>query len=164
VTTTGGIGEACNAGGEAHEGILVTVTDVTIETEPNSHGEITINDGSGATQLEDSILDTDTHLSDALGSPLIGQTIESVTGVVRFAYSTENAISSGGDDIAIIGGVVGGIAFTLLLAVLFLLYKKQQKPPSANLASPVPVEMRVGSSTEANPSAVEVSEVKASVA
>ena len=60
--------------------------------------------------------------------------------------------------------MVGVTSFTLLLAVLFLLYKKQQKPPSANLASPVPVEMRVGSSTEANPSAVEVSEVKASVA
>ena len=73
MTTTGGIGEACNAGGEAHEGILVTVSVVTIETEPNNYGEITINDGSGATQLEDSILDTDTHLSDALGSPLIGR-------------------------------------------------------------------------------------------
>ena len=46
VTTTGGIGEACNAGGEAHEGILVTVTGVTIESVPNSFGEITINDGS----------------------------------------------------------------------------------------------------------------------
>ena len=88
MTTTGGIGEACNAGGEAHEGILVTVTDVTIETEPNNYGEITINDGSGATQLEDSILDTVTHLSDALGSPLIGKTIESVTGVVRFAFGS----------------------------------------------------------------------------
>ena len=87
---------------------------------------------------------------------------------------TENAISSGGDDddTAIIGGVVGGIAFLLLLAVIFLLYARKQKPPSANLASAVPVEMMarpvdvttaaVVSSTEVNPSASAISEVKES--
>jgi len=113
VTTTGGIGEACTAGGEAHEGILVTVTGVTIESEPNSFGEITINDGSGATQLEDSILDTDTHLSDALGSPLVGQTIESVTGVVRFAYGSFEIHPRDASDIVLSGG--GGSDSSLTL-------------------------------------------------
>ena len=86
VTTTGAIGTSCTASGEAHEGILVTVVDVTLTSEANSYGEVSMDDGSGETQLEDSILDSDSYLEDLLGSTLTGQTLSSVTGVVRCAY------------------------------------------------------------------------------
>ena len=50
----------------------MTVAGVTITSEPNSYGEIAIDDGSGATQLEDSILNTDAHLTGLIGSTLTG--------------------------------------------------------------------------------------------
>jgi len=87
-TTTGAIGTSCTANGEAHEGLLVTVTGVTITSEPNRFGEVMVDDGSGATQLEDGILNTDTHLMSVLGTTLTGQTLASVTGVVKYAYSS----------------------------------------------------------------------------
>ena len=55
-TTTGAIGEGCNADGESHEGLLVTVRNVQLLSEANNWGEITIDDGSGPSQLEDGLL------------------------------------------------------------------------------------------------------------
>ena len=68
---------------------MLPVSSVTITSEANSYGEIAIDDGSGETQLEDSILNTDSHLATELGTTtLTGQTLASVTGVVRYAYSS----------------------------------------------------------------------------
>ena len=47
-----------------------------------------LDDGSGETQLEDGILNTDDHLQSELGATLTGQTLASVTGVVRYAYGS----------------------------------------------------------------------------
>ena len=88
-TTTGAIGSSCTASGEAHEGLLVSVTSVTITSEANQYGEVSIDDGSGPTQLEDSILNTDAHLQALLNSTTISGTyIGMVTGVVRYAYGS----------------------------------------------------------------------------
>jgi hypothetical protein len=56
-------------------------------SEPNSFGEILINDGSGPTQLEDTLLDTDGHLRTLVGGPLTGRVLSSLTGVVYFSTS-----------------------------------------------------------------------------
>ena len=60
---SGTIGTSCNLAGEAYEGVLVTLSDVEIMGEENSYGEIEIDDGSGATQLEDDLFQTHEHFS-----------------------------------------------------------------------------------------------------
>mgnify|MGYP007045536065 CR=1 FL=1 len=55
VVTTGELGTAASCSGEQFEGLLVTVSNATVLSEPNSYGEITIDDGSGETQLEDGL-------------------------------------------------------------------------------------------------------------
>ena len=81
VATTGAIGTACTASGEAHEGLLVTVNNVQITSEPNQYGEIGITDGTGETQLEDGILNTVLHLG---AQAVAGTSIRQITGVVRY--------------------------------------------------------------------------------
>jgi hypothetical protein len=84
--TTGAIGLGCGLSGESYEGMLVRFTNVQILSEPNSAGEILINDGSGPTQLEDTLLDTDGYLRNLTGGgPLTGRVLSSLTGVVYFS-------------------------------------------------------------------------------
>jgi hypothetical protein len=83
--TTGAIGLGCGLSGESYEGMLVRFTNVQILSEPNGAGEILINDGSGPTQLEDTLLDTDSHLRTLVGGPLTGRVLSSLTGVVSFS-------------------------------------------------------------------------------
>ena len=60
---TGDLGmDSCTRSAEQYEGLLVKVSGVTIMSEPNQYGEIEIDDGSGPTELEDGILNTDPHL------------------------------------------------------------------------------------------------------
>ena len=58
---------------------------------------------------------------------------------------TQNIGTVDDDDTALIGGIVGGLGGFLLLAALAALcwakQSKNSKPPRANLASAVPVEM-----------------------
>jgi hypothetical protein len=83
--TTGAIGLGCGLSGESYESMLVRFTNVQILSEPNSAGEILIDDGSGPTQLEDTLLDTDGHLQALVGGPLTGRVLSSLTGVVYFS-------------------------------------------------------------------------------
>ena len=69
VTSTGAIGTACSETGEAHEGILVTVYNAEIKGEADNYGQIEIDDGSGPTELEDSLLDTDYTTSSRCSTP-----------------------------------------------------------------------------------------------
>merc|ERR1711907_511759 len=88
-TTTGAIGEECTSTGEEYEGLLVKLTNVQLTSEANDYGEVSMDDGSGGTQLEDGLLDTDTHLVDTLGTDVLtGEMLESITGVVHYAYSS----------------------------------------------------------------------------
>jgi len=88
--STGTLGTGCTLSGEMHEGLLVTLSGVTITGGPNARGELVITDGSGATQLEDGLFNTDRFLMMLVGgrSALVGTTLNSVTGVVRNAGGT----------------------------------------------------------------------------
>ena len=89
---TGTLGTSCNLDGEAYEALLVTLSDVEVMGAENNYGEIEIDDGSGATQLEDDLMDTHEHLSDAFcsvaGRDYVGDVITSLTGVVDYSYSS----------------------------------------------------------------------------
>ena len=102
VATTGAIGTACTASGEAHEGLLVTVNNVQITSEPNQYGEIGINDGSGETQLEDGILNTVLHLG---AQAVAGTSIRQITGVVRYAFGSFEIHPRSAADITVSGVV-----------------------------------------------------------
>ena len=86
--TTGALGTTCTIVGEQYEGLLVTVTNAVIVSDANQYGEIQIDDGSGVTQLEDGLLNTDGHLTWLVGGALFNTTLTSVTGVVSFAYGS----------------------------------------------------------------------------
>ena len=66
--STGTLGTSCTRTGEQYEGLLVVVTEAQLMSEPNNYGEIEMDDGSGPTQLEDGILNTDEHLITLLES------------------------------------------------------------------------------------------------
>ena len=86
--STGTLGTSCTRTGEQYEGLLVVVTEAQLMSEPNNYGEIEMDDGSGPTQLEDGLLDTDTHMTGLVGGTLTGTVVDSITGVVRFAYGS----------------------------------------------------------------------------
>ena len=94
--TTGTLGDSCNVLGEAYESVLVTLSGVGMMEEANSYGEITINDGTGPTQLEDGILDTDATFETGLCFPVspatewdyVGTNITTLTGVIKYAYGS----------------------------------------------------------------------------
>ena len=86
---SGTIGTSCNFAGEAYEGVLVTLSDVEIMGEENSYGEIEIDDGSGATQLEDDLMDTAEHFADSFCSDnYVGEVIPTLVGVVDYSWSS----------------------------------------------------------------------------
>ena len=86
---TGDLGTECNAEGERYEGMLVRLSDVTLQGEPNRYGEIEMDDGSGPTQLDDQLLDTDGHITEIVGdTPLVNVTLAFVVGVVKYAWSS----------------------------------------------------------------------------
>ena len=97
--TTGMLGTSCNPSGERFEGMLVKLSNVEIKSEPNQHDEISVDDGTGQTQLDDGIFNTDTHLVATLGAPLMGKKLASVTGVVSFAYGSFEVHARSADDI-----------------------------------------------------------------
>ena len=96
--TTGELGTACNAQGEAYEGVLVRLSNARVTTDPAADGGILVDDGSGATELQDEIFDSDDFLKGQLcggfdhvtrgtrvydGIP--SHVLTSVVGVVRYA-------------------------------------------------------------------------------
>ena len=86
---TGTLGTSCNLAGEAYEGVLVTLSDVEIMGFENSYGEIEIDDGSGATQLEDDLMDTAEHFADSFCSDnYVGEVIPTLVGVVDYSWSS----------------------------------------------------------------------------
>ncbi len=86
--STGALGTDCTRAGEQYEGLLVRVSNAQILSEPNQYGEITIDDGSGPTQLEDGLFDSGAHLGSLVSGSLVGTRLYSVTGVVRFSFSS----------------------------------------------------------------------------
>ena len=101
---TGDLGTVCNAGGEQYEGVLVVLTNVELKGEPDEHGQIVIDDGSGETQLEDEIFDTDGYLKSQLGGQLRGKRLARLTGVVRYAFGSYEVHPRDAFDVDVDGG------------------------------------------------------------
>ena len=86
--TTGELGTICTRSGESYEGLLVMVTNAQLMAPPNRNGELLVDDGTGLTQLEDDLFETDVHISALVGaSNLVGTMLGSVAGVVRYTYA-----------------------------------------------------------------------------
>ncbi len=78
--TTGDLGIDCSEEGEFLEGMLVKVSNVTVEG-IDEFGNIQINDGSGPTLMDDYYFDGE------LSTPLVGDIYPSIVGVVGYSYS-----------------------------------------------------------------------------
>jgi len=104
VVTTGMLGEGCNAEdsdiGEPYEGMYITIAGpITVLSDRNNYGEVTIDDGSGPTQLDDSIFVWHLEGYEDLGA---GAVIEgSLSGVVKYAYGSYEIHPTSADDIVV---------------------------------------------------------------
>ena len=78
--TTATLGVDCSLQGEELEGMLVRVSDVTVE-DIDEFGNIQINDGSGPTLMDDYYFDG------TLQGPSVGDTYPSIIGIVGYSYS-----------------------------------------------------------------------------
>ncbi|MCF7808122.1 MAG: T9SS type A sorting domain-containing protein [Candidatus Marinimicrobia bacterium] len=76
--STGDLAGGCSLTGEAYEGVLVTVTNVTVTAAADQYGQWWVDDGSGACEVEDKYFE---H------SPTVGDVIPSLTGVVEYGFS-----------------------------------------------------------------------------
>ena len=65
------------ASGEAYEGVLTRLSNVTVTQLPDNYGQWYVDDGSGECQIDDAIFSY---------SPVIGQTFGSITGAVDYSY------------------------------------------------------------------------------
>lgn len=82
--------------------LLVTLVNVAILSEPDRFGQIECNDGSGKTQLEDGLANTDTLLMAALGTAsMTGARVASITGLVRFSHGSFEVHPRGANDIVV---------------------------------------------------------------
>ena len=105
--TTGTLGDSCNVLGEAYESVLVTLSGVGMMEAANGYGEITINDGTGPTQLEDGILNTDATFETGFCFPVspattwdyVGTNITTLTGVIKYSYGSYEVHPRTMDDI-----------------------------------------------------------------
>ena len=78
--TTGELGIDCSLSGEELEGMLVKVSNVTVEA-IDEFGNIQINDGSGATLMDDYYFDG------SWPNTSVGTSYSSIVGVVGYSYS-----------------------------------------------------------------------------
>ncbi len=77
VLTTNEVYQSSTA--EQWESVLVRVENVTVATEPNEYGEWNVDDGSGEAVVDD--LGTYSY------NPVIGNLLDSVTGVLNYSFS-----------------------------------------------------------------------------
>ncbi len=76
--TTGELANGCSNTGEAWEGSLIRLSNVTVTALPNSYGEWYVDDGSGPCQIDDGIF---------AYTPVEGQSFDYIIGCVDFSYS-----------------------------------------------------------------------------
>jgi len=76
--TTGELANGCSNSGEAMEGALVRLSNVTVTALPNNYGEWYVDDGSGPCQIDDGMFTF---------TPVEGQTFDYIIGNVDFSYS-----------------------------------------------------------------------------
>ena len=78
--TTGDVGLACNQTGEQYEGMLVQLTNATVEL-TDEFGAWYVDDGSGMTLIDDYF-----YAGDDWPSPSSGELFTNIVGVVHYAY------------------------------------------------------------------------------
>jgi len=79
---TGNLGLNCNESGELFEGMIVSVSNVTVDSINVEYNSVYINDGSGTAKIDDYIFD------DLSSFPIlqIGTELSSITGVVHYYF------------------------------------------------------------------------------
>ncbi len=88
--TTGDLSGGCNVHGEAYEGMLVRLTNVTVTQATNSYGEWFVNDGSGECQLDDFLY---------AYSAGLGQSFDAIVGIVHYNYGEYELLPRSAGDI-----------------------------------------------------------------
>jgi len=88
--TTGELNGGCSDTGEPYEGLLITLTNVTVTQAPNSFGEWYVDDGTGECQIDDAFFSL---------SPSVGDFFDSITGIVDYSYSSYGVNPRSADDI-----------------------------------------------------------------
>ncbi len=91
------IGEGCSLNAEMYEGMLVEVSNVTLES-INQYGEWYVSDGSGSCKIDNYFY------PDELPPVNIGDEIGSIIGVVDYAYGEYSILPRSEDDISFDGG------------------------------------------------------------
>jgi predicted extracellular nuclease len=100
--TTGVLAGGCNVGAEAYEGVLVRVSNAVVTQEVIEHGEWYVDDGSGQCQIDDYLY---AH------SPALGDTLETIVGVVQYGYGEYEINPRDADDV--VGGAPPDTAQTI---------------------------------------------------
>lgn len=75
--STGDLAGGCSIIGEAYEGVLVKLSNVTVTAAADQYGQWWVDDGTGACEVEDKYFE---H------SPTVGDVIPSLTGVVEYGF------------------------------------------------------------------------------
>ncbi|RMF07586.1 MAG: T9SS C-terminal target domain-containing protein [Candidatus Neomarinimicrobiota bacterium] len=88
--TTGALNGGCSDTGEPYEGLLVTLTNVTVTQAANSYGEWYVDDGTGECQIDDAFFSV---------TPAVGDFFDSITGVVDYSFSQYAVNPRSADDI-----------------------------------------------------------------
>ena len=83
----------CTASGEILEGMLVTVSNVTVTQAVDEFGQWYVDDGSGACQIDDYMFDGE------MESPPVGSMVAGITGVVNYYYEEFTILPRNADDI-----------------------------------------------------------------
>ena len=87
--TTGALGFECNEVGSSYTGLAVQIRGPIDIVGTYASSGLQIDDGSGHTEMQDVIYNTDAHLMSAFGvgtlSQLIGQRLVSIAGVVEYS-------------------------------------------------------------------------------
>ena len=107
---TGDLGIACSQEGESYEGMLIRLNDVTVEG-IDEFGNIQINDGSGATLMDDY------YFNGSWPNISVGDNISSIVGNVGYSYSEFKVYPRNEDDFgscAAIGDLNGDGGFNVL--------------------------------------------------
>ncbi|MCK4271531.1 hypothetical protein KAX22_02705, partial [bacterium] len=100
--TTGDLAGGCNVGAEAYEGVLVRVSNAVVTQAANTYGEWYVDDGSGQCQIDDYLY---AH------SPALGDTLETIVGVVQYGYGEYEINPRDADDV--VGGAPPDTAQTI---------------------------------------------------
>jgi len=106
--TTGAIGTTCSDSAEPYEGMLVSLSNVVVTSAPDRWGRVGIDDGTGLTRLDDDVFEADDLLVRHYGNAIIGATLTTLTGVVRFQFGTYAVFPRSANDI--IFGAAGTLA------------------------------------------------------